>query len=80
MGKYEDSPFAVASFEPENVKVEHHKSTWRTLGDFPYASSYIVYYSTVTIDGELYIFGELNLNSFPTLQNLVKKITILIRI
>ena len=80
MGKFEESPFAVGSRTPDNVKVEHHKSTWRTLGDFPYASSYIAYYSTVTIDGELYIFGELNLNSFPTLQNLVEKITILIGI
>ena len=76
LGKYEDGPFTVGSYtlyDSRNVKVEHHKSTWRTLGDFPYASRYISSYSTVTIDGELYIFGELNLNSFPALQNLFRK-------
>ena len=55
----------VGSFYPDNVKVEHYKTSWSTLGDFPYASSFIGHYSTVTIDGEVYIFGELNLNTFP---------------
>ena len=67
LSKYEDSPFAVASFEPENVKVELHKSSWTTLGDFPFVSTYFGFYSTVTIDGEVYIFGELHLNPFSTL-------------
>ena len=58
LGKYEESPFVVGSFYPDNVKVEHYKTSWSTLGDFPYASTYIEYYSTVTIDGEVYIFGE----------------------
>ena len=67
LGKYEDGPFTVGSYSPSNVKVEQHKSRWTTLGDFPYAKDYFGYYSTVTIDGEIYIFGELNFNPFPTL-------------
>jgi len=55
LGKYEDSPFVVGG--ESNVKVEHYKTSWSTLGDFPYAKSYIDGYSTVTIDGEVYIFG-----------------------
>ena len=50
----------VGSDYPENVKVEQHKSTWTTLGDFPYADGTFSDYSTVTIDGAVYIFGELN--------------------
>ena len=37
-------------------KVEQYKTGWITLDDFPYAS-YIEHYSTVTIDGDVYIFG-----------------------
>ena len=77
MGKYEESPFAVGSSYPDNVKVEHYKTSWSTHGDFPYATGdYFFYYSTVTIDGEVYIFGELNLNPFPFLKNSVQRITI----
>ena len=60
LGKFEESPFVVGSYSPSNVKVEQYKTSWTTVGDFPYASSFIRLYSTVTIDGQVYIFGELN--------------------
>ena len=66
LGVYEKSPFIVGGTDTSfNIEVEHYKSNWTYLGDFPFAKRYILNYSTVTIANELYLFGERGLFMGP---------------
>ena len=60
LGIFDDSPFALGSRE-ENKEVEHFRSSWTSLGQFPFASTDIYNYSTVTLKNVLFIFGRYNL-------------------
>ena len=43
----------------DGLKVENFSSgKWNKLADYPYASSYIAYYSTVTFNEDMLIFGK----------------------
>ena len=58
LGVFDGSPFVVGSGNPENKEVEHfRKSSWSSVGQFPFVSEYINGYSTLTVKNEVYIFG-----------------------
>ena len=60
LGVYDGSPFALGGYNPNNKEVEHFKDSWTSIGQFPFVSEYIDWYSTVTLNNVLYIFGNCN--------------------
>ena len=58
LGVFDGSPFALGGYNPSNKEVEHFKTAWRSIGQFPFVSSYVYSYSTVTLENILYIFGK----------------------
>lgn len=59
LGNYNESPLAVGSFDPDNIKVEIRQAgSWSSLSDFPYVDNSISQYSMVTLNGGLYLFGK----------------------
>ena len=56
LGVFDGSPFAVGGVYV-NKEVEHFKNGWTSIGQFPFVSSRIYYYSTVTLENIVYIFG-----------------------
>ena len=59
LGRFENTPIAVGSQSPYNIKVEKKRSSgeWKELEDFPFASYGIYGYSMLTFDNALYLFG-----------------------
>ena len=63
LGVFDDSPFALGGCSSQmvsscNKEVEHFGSSWSSLGQFPFVSSWIYWYSTVTVKNVVYIFGK----------------------
>merc|ERR1712227_100329 len=63
LGVYQDKPFALGgnegSFSGGHLKVEQwlYSDSWSVGDDSPFASSFIIDYSTATVENVLYIFG-----------------------
>ena len=64
MGNLRNTPFAVGY--NSNKKVEAKFDDWIVLGDFPFATTYYYYYSTLTFQDELFYIGEFqNMKNVP---------------
>ena len=60
LGRFNNTPIAVAG--SRNRKVEELKNgVWRTLDDFLLVEKKIYYYSMVTLNDALYLFGTFSL-------------------
>jgi hypothetical protein len=57
LGIYDGSPFALGDGMSENKEVEKFKSSWTSIGQFPFVFEWIAWYSTVNLDNVLFIFG-----------------------
>jgi len=57
LGIFKGKPFVVGGYYPKNRKVERFDSSWIELPDFPFARKHIYWYSTVTVGGNLFLFG-----------------------
>ena len=61
LGRFQNIPIALGHYRDYGNKVEELVNTiWKTLADFPFAD-YMIEYSMVTFDGELYVFGKLTI-------------------
>ena len=59
LGNYKNRPVAVGGISPNNKKVEiYEDGEWVNLDDFPFVSSSIFFYSTVSFGEECYLFGK----------------------
>ena len=75
LGVYDGSPFAVGGccdnkeqLIINNKEVEQLKDGWTSIGRFPFVSSSISFYSSVTLDNILYIFGKYNSSVLSQLE------------
>ena len=61
LGRFQNIPIALGHYSGPGNKVEELDNTiWKTLADFPFADV-MYYYSMVTLDGDLFVFGELTI-------------------
>ena len=60
LGKIKQTLVAIGSWLGQNLAVEiFENEKWTRVNDFPNSDlEYIAYYSTVTVEDELYIIGE----------------------
>ena len=59
LGRYKNQAVAVGGWLSNNKKVEKFENgVWEKKPDFNYVNHNIYYYSMVTLDDELYLFGE----------------------
>ena len=60
LGKIKQTLVAIGSWLGKNLVVEiFEDSKWTRVNDFPNSDlEYIAYYSTVTVEDELFIIGE----------------------
>ena len=63
LGRFQNIPIALGDvYEPANKVEDLKNANWNTLADFPFSSqNKTEYYSMVTFDGELYVFGKLTI-------------------
>ena len=60
LGSIKNVPIAVGGESPKNKKVEKlQNGRWTNMGDFPFVNAFIYYYSLVTFDHSIFIFGKI---------------------
>ena len=62
LGRFQNVPIALGGAYSGGKHVESlYGGSWRNMGDFPFVESYIYYYSFVSFNSELYIFGKISI-------------------
>jgi len=59
MGNWENIPIGLGG---DNIHVEHFENEkWIQKMDFPFANSWVAYFSLATMNGRFYLFGKYNI-------------------
>ena len=60
LGILRNVPIALGGYYSDDKKVESlHAGSWKILGDYPFAESYICRYSFAAFNDALFVFGKI---------------------